>query len=206
MPAVELIQNSDLRNQTIALIRDFPDYFWEAPATSSSSFHNQFARGKYGLWIHVLMAATALDRVIDSYVEQEKLTPLDADYARSAVLLHDGRKYGKSWTEGDTAEQDHDMLMWAKLCNSEIPYQVADAVATHMGPWYDGPAPVNTLQQVVHQADMMASARHITPAVYNAPQELLEEHSNLPHCAPDDNEPQRANQVKENNRVGVTND
>jgi hypothetical protein len=58
-----------------------------------------------------------------------------------------------------------------------------------MGAWYDGPEPSTPLQHVVHEADMLASARHVTPAVYYAPDELVEAAPDLPRCQPDDTDP-----------------
>ncbi|MEZ3118199.1 HD domain-containing protein [Halobaculum sp. MBLA0147] len=189
MPAAALIENSDLRMDVLDTIGEVPEYFWEAPATSSAEYHNQFARGEHGLWIHVLMAATALEGVVDSYVEQAQLTESEVDFARAAVLLHDGWKYGDSWQSGDGAASDHDLRAADELRERGFPEPVVDAVASHMGPWYDGPDPSTPLEQVVHQADMMGSRRHVTPAVYRAPEELVEVHPELPRCDWDDSEP-----------------
>jgi hypothetical protein len=189
MPAVELIDDVDLREQTIGEIARFPGYFWRAPATSSGQYHNRFARGERGLWIHVLMASTALERVVDSHVAQGRLSDREANYARAAALLHDGRKYGDHWRPGEGADKDHDLQMHHVLKRRDFPAPVADAVATHMGPWYDGPEPSTPLQRVVHEADMVASARHVTPAVYHAPDELVKAAPDLPRCRPGDDAP-----------------
>jgi len=44
-------------------------------------------------------------------------------------------------------------LVW----ESALDDRVVDAVAAHMGPWYDGPAPETPLEWLVHHADMVAS-------------------------------------------------
>lgn len=174
MPAAALIEDTQLRMDVLDTVGEIPDYFWEAPATSSSEYHNKFARGEHGLWIHVLMTATALEGVVDSYVEQGRLEESEVDFARAAVLLHDGWKYGDSWDPGDGAASDHDLRAAAELRERGFPEPVVDAVAAHMGPWYDGPEPSTALEQVVHQADMMGSRRHVTPVVYRAPDEFVE--------------------------------
>lgn len=191
MPAVELIDDVDLRQRTLEEIVDLPEYFWRAPATSSDQYHNEFARGERGLWIHVLMAATALERTVDSHVQQGALTEQEADRARAAVLLHDGRKYGTGWRPGQGADKDHDIQMADRLRDRGFHRQVCDAVASHMGPWYAGPAPSTQLSQAVHQADMMASARHVTPAVYQAPSELVDVQPDLPRCGFDASAPRQ---------------
>jgi hypothetical protein len=191
MPAAALIEETDLRMDVLDTICELPDYFWRAPATSSSEYHNRFARGEHGLWIHVLMCATALEGIADSYVEQGRLTEEEIDYARAAVLLHDGWKYGDSWEPGDSATSDHDLRASAELRERDFPGPVVDAVASHMGPWYDGPEPETPVEQLVHQADMMGSRRHVTPAVYRAPQELLESQPELPRCDWGDADPHK---------------
>ena len=194
MPAVALIDDDRLRRLTVDHIAEFPEYFWRAPATSSDRYHNRYARDDRGLWIHVLMSATALERVVDSPVEQGDLSDREADMARAAVLLHDGQKYGTSWRPGQSAASDHDLLMAATIRQGQLPEPVAAAVASHMGPWYDGPEPETPLQRLVHQADMMASARHVEPAVYDAPEELVAVHPDLPRCGFDDAAPVRGSQ------------
>lgn len=191
MPAAALIEDTELRMAVLDTICELPAYFWEAPATSSSEYHNRFARGECGLWIHVLMCATALEGVADSYVEQGRVTEEEVDYARAAVLLHDGWKYGESWEEGDGAASDHDLQASAELRERGFPDSVVDAVAAHMGPWYDGPSPESPLDQLVHQADMMGSRRHVTPAVYRAPDELLDTYPDLPRCDWEESDPVR---------------
>lgn len=191
MPAVQLIDDVDLRAKVLDEVARFPGYFWTAPATSSEQYHNRFARGERGLWTHVLMVATALERTVDSHVEQGRLDETEADHARAAVLLHDGRKYGDRYRPGDSADKDHDIQMWDVLRSRGFPEAIADAVAAHMGPWYAGPEPSTPLEQVVHQADMTASARHVTPAVYDAPTELVDVHPDLPRCSPDAAAPRR---------------
>lgn len=188
---VDLVEDVDLRARTVEAIAAFPAYFWTAPATSSDRYHNQYARGERGLWIHVAMAATALERVVDSHVEQGRLSDRQADLARAAVLLHDGRKFGDRWRQGQSADRDHDLRMADVVRRRGFPEPVAQAIASHMGPWYDGPQPSTPLEQVVHQADMVASARHVTPAVYDPPAELLEAQPDLPRCSPDAAAPRR---------------
>jgi hypothetical protein len=48
---------------------------------------------------------------------------------------------------------------------SDLPEAVAEAVQSHMGPWYDGPEPSGGLGRIVHDADMVASTSTISPAV-----------------------------------------
>jgi len=180
-PAVTKIMNGDVYTATLeALIEHVPEYFYEAPAASSYDFHNPYACGERGLWIHTLMVATAYERLADSYVCQGLITELEADYGRAAVLLHDLRKYGEEY-HCQSALKNHDLLA-AKLVRDEtdLPDQVADAIATHMGPWYDGPEPETPLQQLVHQADMAASTKNGTFGIYEVPLPIRRLYPSLP--------------------------
>lgn len=175
MPPVTAIDDAHLRAETVEAIRSFPAHFWEAPATTAETHHNPHCRGERGLWTHVLMAATAYERLVDSYREQGLLSAHDADCGRAAVLLHDGRKFGGEWSPGTTAAADHELVMGAWVqAETDLPVAVADAVASHMGAWYDGPAPRSDLAQLVHTADMVASDPNTTCGVLDPPAELGE--------------------------------
>lgn len=59
---------------------------------------------------------------------------------------------------------------------SALPGAVASAVESHMGDWYDGPAPESDLDRLVHDADMIASTSTISPALQGPiPEEILDE-------------------------------
>lgn len=175
MPALDLIQDDAIQRRTARLTRRAPAYFWDAPA-SSSGYHHALCRGKHGLWLHTLMVSTVVERLIPSYVEQGLLEPGDADVVRAAAILHDQRKNGDPEDPSETSVSDHEWLMANVIAEeSELPVEVADAVLTHMGPWYDGPAPTAPYQRLVHLADMVASAHTITAAIpAPAPAELQE--------------------------------
>jgi hypothetical protein len=186
MPPVTRIDDRELQMRTVRELGRLPAYFWDAPATSSDDYHNEFGRGRHGLWIHTLMSCTALRRIADSYVEQDRLTRADIDRARAALLLHDGRKYGQNWHTGKSAAKDHDLQMSRRLDEQDFATKIVGAVASHMGAWYAGPQPQTPLERLVHHCDMMASARHVTPAVYDPPAELVEVHPDLPRAGVSD--------------------
>lgn len=182
LPPIKLIEDSKTHREVWELVENHaPAYFWTAPAASTYNHHNPYCCGERGLWIHTLMVATAYERLVDSYVCQDLITEREADLGRAAVLLHDLRKYGDGYDETDTAAKDHD-LQAAELIREEsiLDDRVADAVATHMGPWYDGPDPETPLQQLVHQADMAASTKNGTFGIYQPPNEIRELYPSLP--------------------------
>lgn len=176
LPEIELIEDDDLRDETKdAMARIIPKYFWKVPATSSGFYHNTYAKGERGLWIHVKMVFTAYERLVRSYVEQDLITEFEADCGRAAILLHDVLKYGHSYSEGDSTKTNHDRLASQWLVkHTDLPSAVTSAVASHNGPWYDGPSPSSDLEQLVHVADMVASTKNATCGVYE-PHELITE-------------------------------
>lgn len=175
IPHVKNIEDGRIRSETIQLASNSPKYFWEVPATSSG-YHHPACRGDNGLWIHTLMVATVVERLGESYMEQDRLYGNQMDYARSACILHDMRKNGNPQNPSTSSTSDHDLRMGQVISDvTDLPNQIASAVESHMGPWYDGPEPKNDLQDLVHNADMVASTGSITPKIHTdgeIPEEL----------------------------------
>lgn len=161
VPVVDQIDDYDIRTATIDLTSRAPAYFWAVPA-STSDHHHPACRQAHGLWAHTLMGTTALLHLADSYVGQGRLEPAGVDYALAASVLHDQRKNGPHGSRPPSAS-DHDLRM-ARVIDEEsaLPSVVAEAVASHMGPWYDGPEPETPVERLVHDADMMASTPKAT--------------------------------------------
>ena len=160
----------------MAAVRDVtataPAYFWTVPA-SISGHHHPLCRGEHGLWAHTLMVATVVERLADSYVERGLIEHETVDLARAAALLHDQRKNGPPGNPQSSAVSDHELLMADVVRDSPLGGRVADAIGSHMGPWYDGPEPETPLADLIHTADMVASTATITPKVYGpVPEEL----------------------------------
>ncbi|WP_312908477.1 HDIG domain-containing metalloprotein [Natronosalvus caseinilyticus] len=175
MPTINLIDDGDVRHIVGELTADAPDYFWEVPA-STSGFHHPACRNERGLWAHTLMLSTVIDRLADSYTGQGRLTEYDIDLAHAAAILHDQRKNGDPLNPSPKSTSDHDLQMAEVVLESDLDDAVADAIASHMGAWYDGPYPSNDLEDLVHTADMVASTASITPKVQGPIPEELE------HC------------------------
>lgn len=172
IPTLRLIDDDRICVLTARITTQVPDYFWEVPA-SKSGYHHPICRKKHGLWAHTLMLSTVIERLGDSYVQQGLLEPEDIDLAHAAAILHDQRKNGLPPNHANKSVGDHEILMADVIRESPLDDRVADAVESHMGPWYDGPQPETHLDQLVHTADMVASTESITPAVQGPiPEEL----------------------------------
>ena len=170
LPAITRVVDEDLRAGVLQLTTEAPGYFWAVPA-STSGFHHPICRQEHGLWAHTLMVYTAVERLIDSYEARFGVEP---DHARAAALLHDMRKNGPPEDPSSKSVSDHDLQMADVVRqHGAFPDEVADAVAEHMGAWYDGPEPSSPLAELVHNADMLASTANATVAVPGpVPEEL----------------------------------
>jgi phosphatidylethanolamine-binding protein (PEBP) family uncharacterized protein len=111
------------------------------------------------LWVHTLMVAEAVDTFAWTYTDRDAVTNTELDYALAAAILHDQRKNGSHEDPEDTSASDHDLQMASVIRqDSELPDAVANAVARHMGPSYDGPVPgFGDVSDLVHMADYTAS-------------------------------------------------
>ena len=171
MPSLDLIENDAIRSETAHLTRYAPAYFWERPG-STAGYHNAH---EHGLWAHTLKLSTVIERLADSYTERGLLRkPLDVDRAHAAAILHDQRKAG---VDGEETQSDHDWWMGDVVRQgSELGETVARAIEGHMGPWYEGPEPSSTLDELVHVADMIASDDNAEIALPAPVPEELAEH------------------------------
>lgn len=184
LPEADLINDPDIRAETKLAIRNFPDYFWEIPAASSYRHHNPYCCEKYGLWIHTKMVVTEYLETVASDVERDRLSKREADMGLSACLLHDSWKVGKPPVDDNgRATKNHDLIA-AEFVEetTDLPQEVADAVASHMGPWYEGPEPDTILQEVVHKADISATKKNGTPGVYEPHSKIERYYPSIPRA------------------------
>jgi hypothetical protein len=172
-PEVESIKDETLREAVIGVVREFPDYFWTAPA--SKKHHAPEHQARHGLWLHTKRVCTAFERLANSYVKQGKLEWQDIDHGRAACILHDMYKYGMPPTSVDGTVNDHDVLAANWLSDHAlIPEATVGAVEAHNGPWYQGKVPETELEQAVHMADMTASDENVRIAVEDPHPVLVE--------------------------------
>ncbi|WP_224269239.1 HD domain-containing protein [Haloprofundus salinisoli] len=184
LPELALVDDTELmREAAVAFFEGHEDYFWTAPAASSYAHHNLYCCGERGLWIHTKMVFAAFERLVDSYLEQGLVSDFERELGRVACLLHDIKKYGETYEQGDHADRDHDVRAadWLRT-ETDLDPRVADAVERHMGPWYDGPEPETPLQQLVHLADMTASTKNATVGVYQPHEKIRSLYPSIPEA------------------------
>lgn len=178
LPEINEISSDSIREDTInAFVELCPDYFWEVPASSTGKYHPKDHRVEKGLWLHTKRAFTQYQRLAPSFYNQNKITKTEMDHGKSAILLHDMFKYG--WPKQNHTTKDHDVVA-AKALDGYVHSKVIGCVASHNGPWYEGPSPRNELEQVHHLADMAASdVSNPNIAVLNPSRELKKEFPNV---------------------------
>ncbi len=168
------IEDPVIREFTVNILNELPDYFFEIPASSSGKFHPKFALGKGGLVRHTKAAvAVAIELFrMDCY---HKCTKNLKSYIISALILHDGLKNGLE-NSGKTVPE-HPLLMHHfiitmgnKYKKPNIAYIIAKFVRSHMGQWnYDWndnnkpimPKPKDDTEAFIHLCDYISSRRCI---------------------------------------------
>jgi len=166
---LERINDEKIRESTIYILNNLPDYFYKIPASSSGKYHPIFSLGEGGLVRHVKVA----ERIAEEYFRDEVFCNFDEhkkDLIRMAILLHDGFKSGMEYC-GHTVTE-HPLLMskylLENICNLSMDKQdvkdVARMISTHMGPWVNDKKgnkvldiPKNEDELFVHNCDYIAS-------------------------------------------------
>jgi len=164
------------------------------PASSSGNHHPIDTTGIHGLWLHVRRTFVIYQRLQRSFLEQNLIDRWEANCGRAAILLHDIFKYGRlsEWQEQriisclkqnrclpdrDFAHtvSDHDVLAAEYLeKHTDLPDAVIECIDSHNGPWFEGSSPDSPLEQLHHEADMIASEPGVFVQLDTVPAELDE--------------------------------
>lgn len=170
---IDTIENEDLKELALELIKTIPPYFYEVPASSTGKYHPEYALGTAGLYRHTL----ALCRIMNHIFEVSNYTSRDKDLMRIAGMMHDTRKSGdqESFEHSKYTHFTHPlqaativrMFKDKKWNNDEIEI-IASAIESHMGRWNTDkkntivlPLPKSKYQMIVHWCDYLASRKDI---------------------------------------------
>ena len=169
------ITDDNLRDDAKYLVSHLPDYFFKVDASSTGKYHPKYAAGDGGLTRHVKSACKFANELLSNPIIGKPYSSRDKDLIIIALLIHDGLKYGKGVKEQYT-RFDHPILaseyakeLKDKLNMSEEELEkMANAVASHMGPWNTNqysdvvlPVPKAPIEKFVHMCDYLASRRFI---------------------------------------------
>ncbi len=177
LPEIDAIYDEDLRDDLIrTFMKGCPDYFWERPSSSSGKYHSVDERGKYGNWLHTKRVFAEYCNISESWVELGIITPYQKEEGKAAALVHDMMKYGWPSDGNDHTVNNHDVIA-ADVARhiGELPNDVIRLIATHMGPWGDGPNPESPDQLLLHTADKSAARKNNDIGVYFPADEITDE-------------------------------
>lgn len=169
---------SGLEDWTGEVLATLPDYFWTCPASSTGKHHSAIQNGERGNVIHTKMNVQiantlfGLDRWAGLFPD-----PLMRDMIRTALILHDGLKYGDG--SSGFVVHEHPVLManylitqWVGTLPNSILQAIAGMIAAHSGKWTTSkhstvvlPYPKNEAEYFVHICDYLGSRGNIMVAV-----------------------------------------
>lgn len=170
---ISTIENEDLKELALELIKTIPPYFYEVAASSTGKYHPSYALGEGGLYRHTL----ALCRIMNHLFEVSNYTSRDKDLMRIAGMMHDTRKSGdqEEYEINHYTNFDHPLqaalivrAFKNKKWNNDEIETIASAIESHMGKWNTDkrssavlPLPKTKYQMIVHWCDYLASRKDI---------------------------------------------
>lgn len=173
------MEKSEIFAKEIALIKDerlqnfaryyldywTPDIFWTTGASASGKFHPDFAKGEGGLVRHTKAVVMFCDELM-RMSQWAYMTDARKDTAIMACIFHDTCKYGMT-NKVDTNEYKNHAenaainveLAWNKYFNAACPYELTQAIRSHMGQWSTNrdDRPFTPIDRLVHLADYISS-------------------------------------------------
>jgi len=181
LPEIDAIYVEDVRDSVIrTFMRGCPDYFWERPSSSSGNYHSVDERGKYGNWIHTKRVFAEYCNISESWVELGIISPREKECGKAAALVHDMMKYGWPSEQNDHTVNRHDKVAAEVAMHiGEMDDDVVRLIATHMGPWGEGPNPETRNEILLHTADKSAAREKNDIGIYYPADELLDEWPDL---------------------------
>ena len=177
-PILDTFENEDIKEFTIVLLDDMPEYIWHVGASSTGKYHPAYSLGEAGLMRHQIAVVRFLNFFLELEQYGSKLTSRERDLIRLSGLIHDGRKSGsqEDYEKSKYTRFNHPILMadvvrsfdGRYLTHEELEL-VADTISKHMGQWntdkktdIELPKPNNKFARMVHVADYLASRKCLT--------------------------------------------
>lgn len=168
------IKHAGLRELTEKTLEAAPAAFWHAPASTSGKYHHADECLQGGLVLHTRRVYRVTLDLLQMYGISESAPMYSV--CQAAALLHDCCKV---LSIGEHSRFDHP-LQAAELVRSIAPqvqqrvpahllHDLCGAISAHMGRWSTStyspgtklPTPNSAAEWLVHQADYIASRKHI---------------------------------------------
>lgn len=177
-PILDTFENDDIKEFTMVLLDNIPEYIWSVPASSTGKYHPQYSLGEGGLMRHQMAVVRFLNFFFELEQYNSKLTSREMDLMRLAGLMHDGRKSGsqEDYEKSKYTKFDHPLQMADVIRSYDGQYlnhdeieMVAEAISKHMGAWNTDrksstvlPKPNDKFSRMLHVADYLASRKCLT--------------------------------------------
>jgi HD domain. len=176
LPELDAIYVDELRDDAIqTFMSACPDYFWERPSSSTGKYHSVDERGEHGNWIHTKRVFAEYCNIAESWVELGAITPEQKEEGKVAALIHDMMKYGWPSDQSEHTVNDHDLVAADVAANiGDNRDAVVKMIASHMGPWGEGPEPESRNEILLHTADKSAARQHNDVGIYFPAKEIVE--------------------------------
>jgi len=138
-PELNLIKSKVIRDWTIETLKNVPEYFYKAQASSTSKYHPTCTIKEGGLIVHVKRVVYFANRLCEGW----GIFKLDRDVTISACILHDIAKVGRnSGSYEDYVNHPLNAMKYYALdCElNKEPLNITirridEAVRNHMGRW-----------------------------------------------------------------------
>lgn len=168
------LENENMKEFAILIIKELPDYWWDTPASSSGQYHPQFTCSEHGLFYHSYAVAqfAIWAMSLEQYIN--KFSSIERDAIKIVSFTHDGLKHGVGEGEKKHTVWEHPLLMAERYksykgkinVDDNIINFMAEIVSSHMGQWNESkkskiilPKPITEAQQLVHIFDYFASRK-----------------------------------------------
>jgi len=162
---IDLIKNEKIKQFTINTLNNAPDYFFEAPASSTGKYHPECTCKKGGLIVHVKRAVFIANRLCEGWA----IFDIERDIVLSATILHDIAKTGKG--QGSFDDYNNHPINANKyftlLEDENIKGSIRECVKHHMGRWTPDSVKkeikkYSLMELLVYTADYIAATKTLT--------------------------------------------
>jgi HD superfamily phosphohydrolase YqeK len=176
---LNLIRDEEVREWTKETLKNAPEYFWVAQASSSGKYHPACTCKDGGLITHVKRVVYLANRLCEGW----GIFDIDRDTVLSACILHDiaktptpriAYKYGMKTTSEDYTNHPLNVMKYYPgkktiTMNSKILGNIHQCIAYHMGRWTPDSIKkeikdYDLLELIVYTCDYLATTKTlITP-------------------------------------------
>ena len=171
---IAYIKNEKYKKGAKELIDLLPDYFFTVAASSTGKYHPLFSLGEGGLLRHTKALVRIGVELMNNESLNHKFTDDEKDLLIISMIMHDGLKHGREYSEYtkfehplivcDYIKENKDKL---SLDDKDIEF-ITKTISSHMGQWNTSPysdvvlpLPKDKYQRFVHMCDYLASRKFL---------------------------------------------